>query len=75
MEPGRGLGDGGAWISRDEIRATVAAEIGCPATDVADQDDLIQLGLNSIRMMALAGGWRKRGAGHHLCRTCGQSHR
>ncbi|WP_191497891.1 non-ribosomal peptide synthetase [Mycobacterium simulans] len=50
-------------IGRDEIRATVAAELGCPASDVADNDNLIQLGLNSIRMMALAGGWRKRGAG------------
>ncbi len=51
------------WISRDEIRATIAAQLGCPAADVADDDDLIQLGLNSIRMMALAGGWRKRGSG------------
>ncbi len=49
-------------ISREEIRATVAAQLDCTATDVADHDDLIQLGLNSIRMMALAGGWRKRGA-------------
>lgn len=49
-------------IDREEIRDTVAAELGCPAADVADHDDLIQLGLNSIRMMALAGGWRKRGA-------------
>ncbi|OBJ55822.1 non-ribosomal peptide synthetase [Mycobacterium sp. 1423905.2] len=57
MEP---LGE--EWISRDEIRATIAAQLGCPADDVADHDDLIQLGLNSIRIMALAGGWRKRGA-------------
>ncbi|HEU4360689.1 MAG TPA: amino acid adenylation domain-containing protein [Mycobacterium sp.] len=48
-------------ISRDEIRASIAAQLDCPATDVADHDDLIQLGLNSIRIMALAGGWRKRG--------------
>jgi mycobactin phenyloxazoline synthetase len=54
--------DGREWISRDEIRSTVAAQLDCPTTDVADHDDLIQLGLNSIRMMALAGGWRKRGA-------------
>ena len=54
---------GGDRISRDEIRATIAAQLGCAAADVADHDDLIQLGLNSIRMMALAGGWRKRGAG------------
>ncbi|MCV6985431.1 amino acid adenylation domain-containing protein [Mycobacterium shinjukuense] len=50
------------WISKDQIRATVAAELGCAAQDVADHDDLIRLGLNSIRMMALAGGWRQRGA-------------
>ena len=50
-------------ISRDEIRQTISAQLGCAAADVADHDDLIQLGLNSIRMMALAGGWRKRGAG------------
>lgn len=49
-------------ISKDEIRATVAAQLDCAPADVADHDDLIQLGLNSIRMMALAGGWRKRGA-------------
>ena len=54
--------DGKEWISRDEIRATIAAQLGCPAADIADHDDLIQLGLNSIRMMALAGGWRKRGS-------------
>src|ERR1700740_1845675 len=54
MQPGR--------ISRDEIRATIAAQLDCPAADVADDDVLIQLGLNSIRMMALAGGWRKRGS-------------
>jgi mycobactin phenyloxazoline synthetase len=49
-------------ISRDEIRATIAAQLDSPITDIADHDDLIQMGLNSIRMMALAGGWRKRGA-------------
>ncbi|WP_099184184.1 non-ribosomal peptide synthetase [Mycobacterium kansasii] len=54
------LGDN--WISKDEIRAAIAAELGCPADELGDHDDLIQLGLNSIRMMGLAGGWRKRGA-------------
>ena len=49
-------------INRDEIRATIAAQLGSPVTDIADHDDLIQVGLNSIRMMALAGGWRKQGA-------------
>ena len=53
-------------ISRDEIRAAVAAQLGAgtdlPA-EIADDDDLIQMGLNSMRMMALAGGWRKQGSG------------
>src|ERR1700742_5030225 len=60
MHPRRN--DGNERISRDEIRATIAAKLGCPAADVTDHDDLIQLGLNSIRRMAMAGGWRKRGA-------------
>src|SRR5580693_8545899 len=50
-------------ISRDEIRAAVAAQLGSAATEIADTDDLIQMGLNSMRMMSLAGGWRKRGSG------------
>ncbi len=50
-------------FSRDEIRAAVAAQLGSAATEIADTDDLIQMGLNSMRMMALAGGWRKRGSG------------
>ena len=53
-------------ISRDEIRAAVAAQLGVGtelAAEIADEDDLIQLGLNSMRMMALAGGWRKQGSG------------
>ncbi len=54
------LGDD--WISSEEIRAMIAAQLGCPAEDISDHDDLIQWGLNSIRMMAMAGGWRKRGA-------------
>ena len=50
-------------ISRDEIRAAVAAQLGSAVTEIADTDDLIQMGLNSMRMMSLAGGWRKRGSG------------
>jgi mycobactin phenyloxazoline synthetase len=50
-------------ISRDEIRAAVAAQLGSAATEIADRDDLIQMGLNSMRMMTLAGGWRKQGSG------------
>lgn len=49
-------------ISRDEIKLTVADLIGLTAQDISDGDDLITLGLDSIRMMTLAGGWRKRGS-------------
>ncbi|WP_328409196.1 non-ribosomal peptide synthetase [Nocardia sp. NBC_00403] len=60
----RGNGAGGigtAGIDKEEIRAAVASQIGLGAGDIADHDDLIQLGLDSIRTMKLAGGWRKRG--------------
>jgi mycobactin phenyloxazoline synthetase len=54
--------DSQEWISRNEIRATVADHIGCWAAAVGDHDNLINLGLNSIRVMALAENWRKRGS-------------
>ncbi|MGW5310376.1 non-ribosomal peptide synthetase [Nocardia thailandica] len=46
----------------DEIRTLVAEQIGLTAAEVGDDDDLIQLGLDSIRTMKLAGRWRKTGA-------------
>lgn len=49
-------------ISRDEIKVTVADLIGLTPQEISDMDDLITLGLDSIRMMTLAGGWRKRGS-------------
>ncbi|MBF6332578.1 non-ribosomal peptide synthetase [Nocardia transvalensis] len=57
MESGQQQGS----IDRDEIRAAIAEQLGVTASDIADHDDLIQLGLDSIRTMKLAGGWRKRG--------------
>ncbi|WP_424326307.1 amino acid adenylation domain-containing protein [Gordonia sp. (in: high G+C Gram-positive bacteria)] len=43
------------------LRDEVAALLGLDPDTVADTDDLIGLGLDSIRMMRLAGGWRKHG--------------
>ncbi|MFI6778476.1 amino acid adenylation domain-containing protein [Nocardia sp. NPDC050412] len=60
MEPAQRPGDG-AGISRDEIRAAIARQLDVPVETIADGDDLIQLGLDSIRTMKLAGGWRKYG--------------
>ncbi|MCX4093336.1 non-ribosomal peptide synthetase [Nocardia sp. alder85J] len=51
----------GADVSEIEIRAAVAAQLGLPIEEVEAGADLIELGLDSIRMMKLAGGWRKRG--------------
>ncbi|WP_051161579.1 non-ribosomal peptide synthetase [Nocardia brevicatena] len=44
-----------------DVRAAVAEQLGIPADEIADDADLIELGLDSIRTMKLAGGWRKRG--------------
>ncbi|MFI5780233.1 amino acid adenylation domain-containing protein [Nocardia sp. NPDC051570] len=57
MESGQHRGS----VEGDEIRAAIAAQLGIAAADIAGGDDLIQLGLDSIRTMKLAGGWRKRG--------------
>ncbi|MBD0323956.1 MAG: non-ribosomal peptide synthetase, partial [Aldersonia sp.] len=48
-------------ICKADIRHQVAQSLGQPADAIADTDDLIAAGLDSIRMMKLAGGWRKRG--------------
>ena len=48
-------------IDRDDIRGQVAQILGIATADIADDDDLIAIGLDSIRMMRIAGGWRKLG--------------
>lgn len=58
MESSQGAG---ATIARDEIRTAVAGHLGLDPAEIADDADLIQLGLDSIRTMKLAGSWRKRG--------------
>ncbi|MEV6255158.1 amino acid adenylation domain-containing protein [Nocardia sp. NPDC051911] len=62
MESTQRRAEGTVDIGREEIRSAVADQLGLAATEIADHDDLIQLGLDSIRTMKLAGGWRKRGA-------------
>ena len=51
---------GGAGIDR-AVRAAIARHLDLTPDAVAEADDLIQLGLDSIRTMKLAGAWRKRG--------------
>ncbi|OHU98270.1 non-ribosomal peptide synthetase [Mycobacterium talmoniae] len=51
----------GAGLSEADIRAAVADLLGVTAAAVDPGADLIGQGLDSIRMMALAGRWRKQG--------------
>jgi len=52
---------GGAAVSLDDIRAEVAELLGIGAATVDPDVDLVGQGLDSIRMMTLAGRWRKQG--------------
>ncbi|WP_411093744.1 phosphopantetheine-binding protein, partial [Streptomyces sp. 049-1] len=52
---------GADGIDRAEIRAAIARHLDITPDAVAEADDLIQLGLDSIRTMKLVGAWRKRG--------------
>ncbi|MEB3020722.1 non-ribosomal peptide synthetase [[Mycobacterium] crassicus] len=45
----------------DDIRAQVAELLGVPAGTLDTDTDLVGQGLDSIRMMSLAGQWRRRG--------------
>ncbi|MEV6210454.1 condensation domain-containing protein [Kitasatospora sp. NPDC051914] len=51
-----------AELSREDIRNTVADLLEVPADSIPDGDNLIRHGMDSIRMMRLAGGWRRAGA-------------
>ena len=48
-------------IDGDDIKAAIAAQLRCASGQIGDDDNLIELGLNSMSMMALAGRWRSRG--------------
>ncbi|WP_405009708.1 condensation domain-containing protein [Kitasatospora sp. NBC_01539] len=51
-----------ADLSKDDIRNAVAGLLEVPADSIPDTDNLIRHGMDSIRMMRLAGGWRRAGA-------------
>jgi mycobactin phenyloxazoline synthetase len=54
-------GVGASVGSPGAVRAEVAELLGVRADDVDPDDNLISQGLDSIRVMALAGRWRRRG--------------
>lgn len=47
--------------SQTDVRQKVAEALGISEYEIGDADDLIELGLDSIRIMKIAGGWRKQG--------------
>lgn len=50
-----------AHPSTEDIRNTVAGLLDVGADSISDTDNLIRHGLDSIRMMKLAGAWRRAG--------------
>ncbi|ANY07724.1 non-ribosomal peptide synthetase [Pseudonocardia sp. HH130630-07] len=48
-------------LSRAEIRALVAEQLGVGPEEIADDDNLVEFGVHSLRMMKLASAWRRRG--------------
>jgi yersiniabactin nonribosomal peptide synthetase len=56
-----GAADAGA-LRIEDVRADIAAALGEPPEAIRDDDDLVRLGLDSISVMRLAGGWRLAGA-------------
>lgn len=47
--------------SLDTLRSDIAAILNLPADEVGDEDNLMDLGLDSLRAMTLALNWDKRG--------------
>ncbi|MGP2441824.1 phosphopantetheine-binding protein [Streptomyces sp. JW3] len=49
-------------LSPDRIRADVAELLGCAPDDLAPDENLRDLGLDSVRLMTLVERWRAGGA-------------
>lgn len=53
--------DPAGGIDLDRMRADVLAALDDPPAELGDHDDLLDLGLDSLRLMALVGRWREAG--------------
>ncbi|QIB43124.1 phosphopantetheine-binding protein [Streptomyces aureoverticillatus] len=49
-------------LSPERVRADVAELLGCDPTEIAPDDNLFDLGLDSVRIMTLVERWRSGGA-------------
>ncbi|NMO90454.1 phosphopantetheine-binding protein [Actinomycetospora sp. TBRC 11914] len=54
--------DATAALTPERIRADVAEALGEPPEDLDEADDLLDRGLDSIRLMSLVERWRAEGA-------------
>ncbi|MDH6130784.1 aryl carrier-like protein [Kitasatospora sp. MAA4] len=48
-------------LTLQQLRTEVAAILGEDPADIAEDEDLIELGLDSIRLMTLAERWHRAG--------------
>lgn len=48
-------------LSKDDIIAAVSEQLQIPVTEIDLTDDLLMLGLDSVRLMSLVGKWKSEG--------------
>ncbi|WP_338856684.1 amino acid adenylation domain-containing protein [Gordonia hongkongensis] len=65
-------GAGAAAAATSDIRDQVATALGVTPESIDPEQDLIAQGLDSLRMMRLAGTWRKRGLDVDFARLAAQ---
>ena len=48
-------------VNLEDLRQTVAKQLGIDATEIHNDDNLFMLGLDSMSLMTLVGQWREQG--------------
>ena len=48
-------------VNLEDLRQTVAKQLGIDATEIQNDDNLFMLGLDSMSLMTLVGQWREQG--------------
>ncbi|MEU5691922.1 phosphopantetheine-binding protein [Actinosynnema sp. NPDC020468] len=49
-------------MTTDEVRSRIAQVLDIPESEIADDDNLLDHGLDSVRVMSLVEAWRAAGA-------------
>lgn len=62
MEESKESMQGGEELTLERMRADVAAVLFMEPDEIGDEDDLLYMGLDSIRLMSLALRWKDAGA-------------